>query len=263
LPAPRGASGPPEPDAFASPFSPPITDTISAAYRQGNSIASVLDVIGRMPGNEPTPGYNPLDTLRGTSHAGDDLSMYVGSQNEGMTRAIMAQKDSEDYDRRTMAASGWPGVVGSVAAGLLDPTLFIPFMGELKAATAIGRALEFGAGAGLQETALRQSQVSRPWQESVGNVASSTILSGVLGAALGALSHGEQTAAAKALDEIRPRIDLATGALAPGHDTLMPVTSGLAQATGAAVSDTRTLEPIGILRMFPASAMPAQICGIM
>jgi hypothetical protein len=30
---------------------------------QGNSIASVLDVIGRMPGNEPTPGYNPFGAV--------------------------------------------------------------------------------------------------------------------------------------------------------------------------------------------------------
>jgi hypothetical protein len=85
-----------------------MADTISAAFRQYNPIVSVIDAVLSMPGNEPTPGYNPLDTLKGTTHEGDDLSIYAGSHNEAYTRALMARKDREDADRRTLAAF-WAG----------------------------------------------------------------------------------------------------------------------------------------------------------
>jgi hypothetical protein len=186
---------PPESDPFAQTFRPSAWDTITAAFEQQNSIISVLRAIHSMPGNESQPGYNPLDTLRGTSHEGDNLSIYAGSQNEGYTRALMAQKDGEDQERRTLAASGAFGTVAQIAAGMLDPTLAIPFVGEIRAVTVLGRAAEIAAraaaGSALSETALHGSQVSRSWQESGQNVASSAILGGILGGALAHLSPAE------------------------------------------------------------------------
>jgi hypothetical protein len=107
LPFPiRGAEVPPDPDPFAP--KPTFAQTALAALRQQNPIMSVLDAVSSMPGNQPQPGYNPLDTIKGTPHEGDDLSIYAGSYNEAYTRALMARKDREDEDRRTLAAF-WAG----------------------------------------------------------------------------------------------------------------------------------------------------------
>jgi hypothetical protein len=132
------------PDPFAPDTSPTIGQTAAAAFRQQNPVVSVIDAVSSMPGNQPQPGYNPLDTLKGTPHEGDDLSIYVGSHNEGYTRALMARKDSEDADRRTLAASGWPGVAASIGAGLLDPTMLLPVVGEARLGKAAAFAL-YGA----------------------------------------------------------------------------------------------------------------------
>jgi hypothetical protein len=217
LPAPRVPSGAPAPDPFQQ--GPATADTISAAFRQDNPISSVLDSIGQMPGNEYDPTHNPLDTLKGTPHEGDDLSIYAGSPNEGYTRALMARLDRQRTDQETLAQSGHAGTVASLAAGILDPTLAIPILGEAHEAGAlanIGRMAALGTAQGVaSEGLMQESQVGRTWQESAGNIASDTIMMGVLGGAIGALSKGERGAMAGALDEVRPRVDGTTGEMAP------------------------------------------------
>ena len=217
LPPPRVATNVPPPDPFASPPpAPSYAQTGMAQLRLLNPIMSVIDAVSSMPGNSPTPGYSPLDTIKGTPHEGDDLSIYAGSHNEAYTRALMAQKDREGEDRRTVAASGWTGVAMGIGAGFLDPTLLLPVLGEERLGK-IGAMAAYGAAqVWASETALQASQVDRPWQESAGNIASATILGGVLGKAAEMLTKPEMAAATKALDDVRPRVDAATG------DLIMP-----------------------------------------
>src|SRR6202040_3454592 len=107
-------------------------------------------------------------------------------------RALMARKDSEDADRHTLAAAGWPGVAASIGAGLLDPTLLLlPGVGEAELGRTAAYALWGGAQVTTAEAALQASQVARPWQESAGNIASATILGGLLGGASAYLSKTE------------------------------------------------------------------------
>jgi len=235
LPPARHADLVPRPDPFAAPpAAPDITETVDAAFRLNNPIGSLL-AHNPLPDATPTPGYNPFDTIRGTSHAGDDLSIYAGSPNEAYTRGIMAQQDSEDKDRRTLAASGWPGTVATIGAGLADPLLYVPIVGDFAAAGVAGKAAilagQAAVGSAASEAALHATQVGRSWQDSEFNVASATILSGALGAAWGMLSPAEQAVQAKALDAIRPR--------AMPDGTLAPVE---AQPVGAAPTDIRQLE---------------------
>jgi hypothetical protein len=226
----RGGEVTPPPDPFAP--KPTLAQTGMAQLRQLNPIVSVIDAVSSMPGNEPTPGYNPLDTIKGTPHEGDDLSMYAGSHNEAYTRALMARKDREDEDRRTVAAAGWPGVAMGIGAGLLDPTLLIPVLGEERIGKIGAMAAYSAAQVEVSETALQTSQVARPWQESAGNIASATILGGVLGRAAEYLSKTELAEATKALDDIRPRVDAATG------DLIMPPPGNM---LSAAQTDIRQL----------------------
>lgn len=228
----RWPSGQPS-DPFAQ--GPTTGETIGAAFRQQNPIASAIDAIHGMPGMGFDPNHNPRDTLRGTPHENDDFSIYAGSPNEGYTRYLMARKEREDSDRQTLAASGNAGLVAQMAAGTLDPLLFVPVFGEARGALKLATV---GAGlAATQEATLQASQVARPWQESAGNVASAAILSGVLGAALNHLSPAEQATATSALDETRPKVG------APPRST-PELGSSLA---GAAVTDTRELQPVSVL----------------
>lgn len=243
LPPPRLGTNVAPPDPFAPDTSPTIGQTAAAAFRQQNPIVSVIDAVSSMPGNQPQPGYNPLDTLKGTPHESDDLSIYAGSHNEGYTRALMARKDSEDADRRTLAAAGWPGVAASIGAGLLDPTMLLPVVGEARLGKTAAFALYGAAQTAGTETALQASQVERPWQESVGNIASGTILGGMLGGAAGYLSKAEVTAGAKALDEVRPRVDANIGDL-------------VARPAGAAPTDIRTLDLAGALGVQKVGVSP-------
>jgi hypothetical protein len=60
LPPPVYGTNMATPDPFAPDTSPSIGQTAAAAFRQ---LVSVLDAISSMPGNAPTPGYNPLFDL--------------------------------------------------------------------------------------------------------------------------------------------------------------------------------------------------------
>lgn len=237
VPGPRFANTQPEPDPFAG--SPSTVSTVVAAFRQANPIVSVIDSFRGMPGNVYDPTHDPRDILKGTPHEDDDFSLYAGSPNEAFTRSIMARKDREDANRRTLAASGAAGTAALLAAELFNPFNLLPFMGVTKGVVATAAkfaATGAAAGAG-SEAALQASQVSRSWQESADNIASSTIWTGILGGAIGAWSKKELTAAVSALDTARPKVDAATGDFAPGYDS----------SSGAAQVDTRKLEPIGLM----------------
>jgi hypothetical protein len=82
------------------------------------TVWTTLVDIAESAGNEPQPGYNPLDTLKGTPHEGDDLSIYLGSHNETYTRALMALTD-----RHALAAASGLGAEGSALWFLASSTL--------------------------------------------------------------------------------------------------------------------------------------------
>lgn len=240
-PSYRQANIVPERDPFAQqPAAPDITETISAAFRQNNPIGSWLATSAAADAT-PTPGYNPIRTLNDLGRNDVPLHPFMGDVNGDQTRARLSQMDSETKDRETLAASGWPGTIATVAAGATDPLLFIPVVGDFAAAGLAGKvglmAAQGLVGATASEAALHATQETRSWQDSEYNIGSNTILAGVFGGAWHMLSPAEQASASKALDEIRPRV-MPSGALAPSQ----------AQPVGAAPVDIRQLElkPTGI-----------------
>jgi len=204
-----------------------------------------------------------------------DRFMTSGSPLE--TLAIMRRIDEEEGDQRTLEASGWAGVVAQFGAGILDPTLALPAGTLYKSATggyAIGRsamsmALAGGAQAALTEGMLQANQETRTLGQSTTTIATSTILSGLLGAgAAGLLSPIERRVMERAWDEARATMSAHTGedgtAFAqaaqratdelstPGSIEGLAANenapgSALAASAGAAATDTRTLELSGAL----------------
>ena len=226
-PDPQYPSGAPEADPFNKPTAPPLTSTIAAEFRQESPFASLYNITTNAKiGGTFDPSYNPADTLRGTPHEQDDFKIYAGSPSEAYTRRLMDQKDQTDNDRKTIEQSGWAGTVAGIGVGAINPLYYIPIIGYGGAATALGKAAATAAtgalSAGLSEGVMHAGQVDRSWQESAGNVASATLLSGILGGAVGSLSKTELASSVRALDDARPRVDGATGAYVPSPQALPP-----------------------------------------
>jgi hypothetical protein len=220
----RAPLGTAPPDPWSYPSAP---DVLGAAFRQNNPVVSVLDAITRSRGDmTPVPGYDPVTRLSGTKD--DDLiEQSLADVNPAQTDARIAKKNAEITDRQTLAASGWGGTIASVAAGALDPSWFVPIIGEAKAGEALGLAYKIGKGLGegavksaISESTLQQSQVTRTVGESANNIATNSILMGLVGGGLGLLSREERAAAIKGLDQTRN--DLSS----PPIDTKEPATVG-------------------------------------
>lgn len=189
---------------------PKTSDVVAAAFRQNNPVVSVLAAITQSrPDMTPQQGYDPVKYLSGTPN--DDLiEQSLSDVNQAQTDARIAQKNTEIKDQQTLGAAGWGGTVASVAAGLTDPTWFIPVAGELRAGAEAGILTRMAAGAAegaakstLSEAALQASQVTRTPAESGANIATNTLLMGLVGGALGALSPAERASAVNGLDSVR------------------------------------------------------------
>jgi hypothetical protein len=243
-----------------------------AAFRQNNPVISALSAITQSrPDMTPVPGYNPVARLSGTKD--DDLiEQSLADVNPAQTDARIARKNAEIKDQQTLAASGWGGTIASLAAGATDPSWFVPIFGEARAAVGLGMAARVARGltegavkSGISESALQQSQVTRTPAESGANVATNTLLMGLIGGGVAMLSPAERTAAKDALDKVRG--DLSGPAIVPEPgkplDTAQPelpfvdktqiVPDGvpqpkvLASDLSAATSDKRTMELSRIL----------------
>lgn len=233
-PAGRMPTGAPEPAPFSGPGSNAV---IGAAFRQNNPVVSVLDAITQSrPDMTPVPGYDPVQRLSGTEN--DDLiDQSLADVNPAQTDARIAKKQQEQQDRQTLAASGGFGTVASIAAGGTDPSWFIPIAGEVKGAEELGiaaRALRgMGEGAvksAVSETALQSSQVTRTPTESASNVATNTLLMGLVGGGMAMLNPAERTAAKDGIEAVRgdlsapelPKTAPAEAAVASGEQPELP-----------------------------------------
>ena len=170
-----------------------------AAFRQENTIVSTINYLQEMTGFETEPDHNPLDIIADTDYETRHLSRFVGSRSRAQTHAIMARIDREENDRRILESSGWEGVVASIAAGALDPTLFIP-LGAVhrthRTAQAVGRTMVSGAAVGAavtagQEAVLYNTQELRTLGETTDRIAIGAIVGGILGGAVGYASLRE------------------------------------------------------------------------
>ena len=206
-PAGRMPTGVPEPAPFTAPGSNTV---IAAAFRQNNPVVSVLDAITRSrPDMTPVPGYDPVARLKGTKD--DDLiDQSIADVNPAQTDARIAKKQAEQKDQQTLASSGGFGTIASIAAGATDPSWFIPILGEVKGAEAAGLAVralrgmgEGAAKSAVSEAALQASQVTRTPTESANNIATNTLLMGLVGGGLGMLDRTERAAANDSLDAVR------------------------------------------------------------
>jgi hypothetical protein len=240
------ADGVPPP---APPADPGILNTIGAAFRQDNEVVSLY----RRSHDEafpPDPNYNPLPDIQGTPYFRIHADRFAGSHSLAETNAIKHRIDEEEADRATLAASGFGGTLAQLGAGTLNPTTWlIPIGGEAVAATRFGltglktalrTGASFGTGAALSEGILQGTHETRTWGESAANVATATLLGGILGpATIARMSPSEIAAAETTLNADRIAMAEHVGDKATADSLRMTL-----QPAGAAASDTRELQPV-------------------
>jgi hypothetical protein len=159
----------------------------------------------------------------------------------------MRRIDQEEADRRTLDAAGWGGTAAGLAAGIIDPTMFIPGVAIAKAGrggysamrVAGAAAVSGGVQAAGTEAALYATQETRSLEEVALNIGTGTLLAGLIGAGAGALLSRE------ARVSLEGKLDLDRKAMADDLQSttaLTPSGAPMPAPAGAAAAERRTLE---------------------
>lgn len=213
--------------SFLEPLNGPL---LGAAERQENTLVSSYNYVAERTGFTPDPGHNPIDVIGGTDYEARYLDRFVDSRSEAETRARMSRIDREEHDRAMLERAGSAGLAAQVAMGALDPTLFIPvgtiYRGVKTGSAALKSALMTGAATGAmvagQEAILYGTQELRTGAESTANIASATILGGILGGAISTLSSRELAKLTDVMDGYRGDVNADLGAGAPAAGGAAP-----------------------------------------
>ena len=171
---PRFVDIPAKPISLDEKAGPGVIDTVSAAFRRENTIASVMNQVTFEGEGIKDPDHNPIDALEPNSiYVRDHLERFAGSVNADETDRIKAQIDREIADSRTIESAGVGGVVASLAAGVIDPVSLLP--GGAIAKTAKGVSIlrtasnvaAAGAVAGATSEAVLQATQERELRKRV------------------------------------------------------------------------------------------------
>jgi len=221
-----------------------------AAFRRNNEMAALASSESMWTGNEPEPGFNPWEKIKGTS---DEVNFRPLSEarNQNKFDAIKADIARENEDRKLLDSQPWwMGLLTEGSAGVLSPTTLIPGgsfvkgakggIAVAKAAASVGAANAIGAAA--QEAALHEIEQTRTAGESATAVGASLFLGGLLGAGGQALlSKADWQKGVKALetDLEAPRTGLTPEAVLEAANSNNPAlrSVGAAANTAADLAD--------------------------
>ena len=176
---------------------PSAGETITAAFRQDNTVASFLSSKTLGHDNYDDGAFMPSEYAKEVGMA-DQVDAFKGVMNRPLAEAIKQQIEMERKDQQILAASGWPGTLAQLAAGTADLPTLLPGGAIVKSATggyAILRSAAVvggatAAGAAVQELGLQATQETRTPEESLVNIGVATLLGSVIGGAVaGALSR--------------------------------------------------------------------------
>lgn len=175
-----------------------FSDVIPAALRQENDALNTFQYLAKQKAFEPTPNFNPMQKLREIDAANrTDYwprygNRFTGVLNENEFMLKFGEIQQHEKDTQTLSAAGAAGTLALVGSGMLSPTILLPFIGQARGLKAAGVAASWGFAGGLaQEIPLQLNQELRSTGEGAFSVAASTVVSGLLGGAVGVLSKTE------------------------------------------------------------------------
>lgn len=209
---------------------PTVKELSHAYFEDGNTINGIASKITSLATNyDPEPDYDVYKDMHGYEGFADN---FIGVESRREADAIKGRIDQETQNKDIMASGGAKGLAVGLATGLVDPINLIPVGGTAyKTYRTGGRildgALRTAVAGGLAATAseaiLQGAQETRSAGESSMNIASVTLLSGILGAAGAKVGgHAEMNALAQRVDEeLRvPTNDGSVGAAAVPENSL-------------------------------------------
>lgn len=164
---------------------PSTGEVLGAAFRQDNTLGSLYDAVNNAPANPKTvPGFDPSVSIpKGYEQ---NAEQFAEARSPEDMEAVRQRIDRQRQTQSIVNGAGLKGMAAELAAGALDPvtiaSMFVPMAGETRLARVAEMALHGAATSAVQEMGLQASQPGRTMEDSVQNVASTAILSGVLGA---------------------------------------------------------------------------------
>ncbi len=200
---------------------PPVPDlrtTIVDGFRAQNAVVNAVRMLGVDPKTEePVPGYNAFDEIKGTPYEPYG-SRFTFSQSPAETSRLKSWIDQENATNRELDAAGHLGTAARILGGMIDaPSLLAA--GTIYKGVRAGAALRTmgsTALAGAEQTAIQEgvlqtTQTTRTPQEGLINVASGTVLAGILGGALGMIvSKAEREVLVNGIDRLKSDLSSTT-----------------------------------------------------
>ena len=190
---------------------PSRVDVIAAAFGYNNTVVNAVDWMTR-PRFPSDPDFNVFEAIKGTPFE-NQPDRFVGVRSEPEMRSVISRIERETKQRDTIARGGFFGILASMAAGTLDPTVLIPVGGWIGVSVKAGRAgraaVRAAEGAAVvggivtgQELVLQGAQETRTTVESLYAIGGAVIVGSVLGSAVGLLTRAERGALERRLIDV-------------------------------------------------------------
>lgn len=228
---------------------PSFMDTVGAAFRQENIVASTLTRAGNFMEQSDRDAIDPnYDVFKDLVGYEDQADRFVEVFNPSHAAALKSQIDMERKDRDILAASGWTGTAVSMGASIVDLPTLIPGgalvrggnigYSALRSALAVGAAA--GVGTAVQEAGLQATQEMRTARETALNIGGSVILGGLIGGAAGKFFSNEEWA------RVSKQLESDLTDIVPNPDEVTQTIVTRMQSAGAAAVDEVNLDDLGI-----------------
>lgn len=172
------------PNADRAPdLNPTFQQTMRSAFGLENDVVNVLDYLSR-PTFQADENFKFQDEFKAQNLPIDWMPILAQATSKPEFDFLLGKVQKEYKDKAVLAASGWGGTVAAIGAGVLSPTMFIPFAGQARGAKGFAEVLALAAaGAGAQNGALFLNQETRSEGELYAGIAMDTLLMGMMGGA--------------------------------------------------------------------------------
>lgn len=232
--------------AQASEESPAVLDVLASAARQSTLAGAAYDRFTMPDPDLPDapPRWDPLDHIQGFEHYANDLA---DAQTPSHLEGMKARLQSREADLQTLQKARLGGVTAGLAFAILDPSFLagaaIP---ELAAGRSVALAktltatVRGAAGAGAYEGGLQTLQDGRTATESLVNVGTGALLSGVMGHLLNRVPVSESKALRKTIEAEADNIRSESGAAAVARPTTLEAESIARGARGLSKAMAKT-----------------------
>jgi polyhydroxyalkanoate synthesis regulator phasin len=227
--------------------SPSKLDVLAAAARSSTLAGAAYERVTNHDPDEPDApaNWDPLDHVQGFEDYASDLAhAQTPAELEGKKNRIRSQQQ----DREVLARAGFAGGATAFGFTLIDPSFLVSAgVPEI----AIGRSVALGktitaaargaAGAAGYEAGMQQLQQSRSATESLFNIGSGALLSGVLGRLLHRVPSSESAKLRETVDaEAQELVRSESGAAAVARPTTLEQESIATGAKGLSKAMAKT-----------------------